>query len=117
MMKLLILTSIILCAMVAPAMAGDLGFDDFLPADPLQELKDVGVYDLVLKILGIIAVFVVVAVFAGIIIGVGKVAYHTAGNNSVGRTDAMAGMVFILAAVVVFVLLGGIFFYIWNGLT
>ncbi len=117
MMKLLILTSILLCAMVAPAMAGDLGFDDFLPADPTQELKDAGVWELILKILGIIAGLVIVAVVVGLIVGVIKISYHTASNNSAGRTDAMTGMFFIVAAVVVMVLLGGIFFSVWNGLT
>ena len=117
MMKLLILTSIILCAMVAPAMAGDLGFDDFLPADPIQELKDAGVWGLVLKIVGLIVALVLVAVVVGLFVGLGKTSYHTAANNSAGRADAVTGMFFIVAAVVVMVLLGGIFFSVWNGLT
>ncbi len=70
-----------------------------------------------MKIIALLAIAVVVAVVAGLIIGVGKTSFHTAANNSSGRTDAMIGMFFILGAVLVMVLVGGTFFYIWNGLT
>jgi hypothetical protein len=113
----MILAVLIFLSVATTASAGDLGFDDFIPPDPIQDLKDVGVYDLVLKILGLLAAFVIVAVVAGLIIGVGKTSFHTAANNSTGRTDAMIGMFFILGAVLVMVMVGGVFFYIWNGLT
>ncbi len=117
MMKLLIILSILICTMVVPAVSADLGFSDFLPNDAIQDLKDVGVWDLILKLVGFLAGLVIVAVVCGLIVGVAKIAFHTAGSNSVGRTDALTGMFFIIAAVVVMVLLGGLFFYIWNGLT
>ena len=116
-MKNLIIATLLLLSCVSPALAGDLGFDDFLPADPLQELKDAGVWDLVLKIVGLIVGLVLAAVVIGLIVSVGKASYHTAGNNSTGRTDAISGMFFIVGAVVVMVLLGGILFSVWNGLS
>ena len=116
-MKQFIIVVLLLLSFVSPALAGDLGFDDFIPADPIQDMKDIGVYDLVMKILGLLAAFVIVAVVAGLVIGVGKASFHTAANNSTGRTDAMIGMFFILGAILVMVLVGGTFFYIWNGLT
>ncbi len=116
-MKQFIIVILILLSFVSPALAGDLGFDDFMPSDPIQDMKDIGVWDLVLKIIAILAAIVVVAVVAGLLIGVGKTAFHTAANNSSGRTDAMIGMAFIVGAVLVMVLIGGTFFYIWNGLS
>ena len=113
----IIIVTLVLLSFVSPALAGDLGFDDFLPADPIQELKDAGVYDLVLTIVGLIVALVLVAVVVGLIVGLGKTSYHTAANNSAGRSDAVIGMFYIVGAVVVMVLLGGIFFSIWNGLT
>ncbi len=116
-MKHLIIVTLLLLSFVSPALAGDLGFDDFIPADPTQEMKDAGVWDLVLKIVGLIAGLVLVAVVVGLLVGLGKTAFHTAGNNSTGRTDAITGMFFIIGAVVVMVLLGGILFSVWNGLS
>ncbi len=116
-MKQLLIVVLLLLSFVSPALAGDLGFDDFIPADPIQDMKDVGIWDLVVKIIGLLAAVVVVAVVAGLLIGIGKTSFHTAANNSAGRTDAMIGMFFILGAIVVMVLIGGTFFYIWNGLT
>ena len=80
-------------------------------------MKDAGVWALVLKIIALIVACIVAAVVIGLLIGVGKTAFHTAGNNSTGRTDAISGMFFIVGAVVVMALLGGIFFSVWNGLT
>ena len=116
-MKHLIIVTLLLLSFVSPALAGDLGFDDFLPDDPTKEMKDAGVWDLVLKIIGLIVGVVVAAVVIGLVYGVAKTSYHTAANNSTGRTDAISGMFFIVGAVVVMVLLGGIFFSVWNGLS
>lgn len=116
-LKIIIVSMMLLSSFVTPAIAGDMGFDDFIPADPIQDMKDVGVWDLVLKILGLLTALVVVAAVAGLLLGVGKVSYHSTGNNSLGQKDAIMGMFFILGAVVVMVLLGGVFFYVWNGLT
>ena len=38
-MKQFIIVILILLSFVSPALAGDLGFDDFIPADPTQEMK------------------------------------------------------------------------------
>jgi len=116
-MKNIIIVALLLLSCVSPALAGDLGFDDFLPADPLKELKDAGVWELVLKIIGLIVGLVLAAVVIGLFLGIGKASYHTAGNNSTGRTDAISGMFFIVGAVVCFVILGGILFSVWNGLS
>ncbi len=116
-MNKIIITVLILLSIMTTASAGDLGFDDFLPEDPIQEMKDAGVWALVLKIIALIVACIVAAVVIGLLIGVGKTAFHTAGNNSTGRTDAISGMFFIVGAVVVMALLGGIFFSVWNGLT
>ena len=116
-MKYLLMVVLLLLSFVSPALAGDLGFDDFIPDDPTQEMKDAGVWDLVLKIVGLIVGLVVAAVVIGLIFGVAKTSYHTAANNSAGRSDAVIGMFYIVGAVVVMVLLGGIFFSVWNGLS
>ncbi len=115
-MKKILIVVLLLLSCISPVLAGDLGFDDFMPDDPTKEMKDAGVWDLVLKIVGLIVGFIVAAVVIGLILGVGKTSYHTSANNSKGRTDAITGMFFIVGAVVLMVILGGIFFSIWNGL-
>jgi hypothetical protein len=116
-MKYLIIVALLLLSFVSPALAGDLGFDDFIPDDPTKEMKEAGVWDTVLKIIGLFVGLIVVAVVIGLLVGVTKTSYHTAANNSAGRSDAVIGMFYIVGAVVVMVLLGGIFFSIWNGLS
>lgn len=107
---------VVLMLSLISVVSADVGFSDFLPADPIQSMTDAGIWDEVLFVIAILTALVITAVVGGLLLGVGKTAVHTAGNNSQGRTDSITGMFMIIGAVLVMVILGGVFFSIWNGL-
>jgi len=115
MYKILIV-SIILLSCLSPALADDLGFSDFIAPDALKELREAGVLDTVLFVVGLIVGGIVIAVVIGLCVAVGKAVFHSTSNNSVGKTNAIGDMFYMVGAVIVMVVLGGVFFYIWNGL-
>ena len=113
MIKLLILLSIVLSAMIAPVMADDLGFDDFKPDDPIGTLKDIGIWDVITLIISVVFALVVVAVVLGLTWCVGRVALSALRNDAIERKDAMGAMVGIISGVILFFCLITGFFFVW----
>lgn len=113
MMKILIMSSILLCAMIAPGMADDLGFDDFKPDDPIGTLKEIGVWDMILLIIGVIFALVIVAVILGLAWSLGRIGLSALRHDVTERKDAMYAMVSIISGVVLFVFMITAFFFVW----
>lgn len=113
MMKLLIISSILLCAMIAPVMADDLGFDDFKPDDPIGTLKEIGVWDITKLIIGVIFALVLVAVFLGLLWSLGRIGLSALRHDVTERKDAMYAMVSIISGVVLFFFMVTAFFFVW----
>ena len=112
-MKILIISSILLTAMVGPAMAADLGFDDFVPDDPIGTLKEIGIWDIVSLILGVVFAIVIIMVVLGLVWSLGRIGLSALRHDVTERKDAMYAMVSIISGVVLFFCLITAFFFIW----
>ena len=99
--------------MVGPAMAADLGFDDFVPDDPIGTLKEIGIWDIVSLILGVVFAIVIIMVVLGLVWSLGRIGLSALRHDVTERKDAMYAMVSIISGVVLFFCLITAFFFIW----
>ena len=108
-----------LCAMCVPvsSAAGNtsIGFDDFLPDDPIQDLKDMGVWSNIILIIGVLAILAVISSLGAILMGV---SFSNIGSIAKSTTMANHGSLTIIRVVVtIMIALSAIsvVFYLWNG--
>ena len=113
MMKLLMILSILLIAMIGPAVAADLGFDDFVPDDPIGTLKDIGIWDIIQIIIGVVFAVVIIAVLLGLVWSLGRIGLSALRHDAIERKDAMAAMVSIIGGVVLFFCMVTFLFFVW----
>ena len=113
MMKQMIIFSILLSAMVAPAMAADLGFSDFVPDDPIGTLKDIGIWDIIQLIIGVIFAVVIIVVLLGLAWSLGRIGLSALRHDAIERKDAMGAMVSIIGGVVLFFCMVTFLFFVW----
>lgn len=118
-MKLKYLFSMIVCAMIltSPVSADDdqkLGFQDFMPDDPIQDLKDMGVWSYVKLILGVLAILAIATALGAILLGMsfsnmgGMIKSTTMANHgSLTMIRAIIGIIVALVAI-------SVVFYLWN---
>ena len=99
--------------MIAPAMADDLGFDDFKPDNPIQTLKDIGIWDIVSLIIAVVFGLAIVAVIVGLAWSVARIGLSAMKNDAQERKDGMAAMVGIIGGVLLFVCMITALFFVW----
>lgn len=113
------LFSMIVCAMIltSPVSANDdnkLGFSDFMPEDPIQDLKDMGVWEYVILIIGVLAILAVATAVGAVLLGMsfsnigGMIKSTTMANHgSFTMIRAIIGIIVALVAI-------SVVFYFWN---
>lgn len=113
-LKTVAISLVILSLMAGPA-AAEYEFSDFLPSDPVQNLKDLGVWDTIVLIVGVLFLVAIISAVAAVLTGfisinVGAVTKSTSlthhGNLSIARV-VTGGIIAIMAISVVL--------YFWNG--
>jgi len=115
MMKLLAVL-LLLSAMIAPVLADeadDLGFDDFKPDNPVDTLKEIGIWDIIALVIAVIFGLVIVAVIIGLVWSVGRIALSALRHDAIERKDAINAMVGIIGGVVLFFCMITAFFFVW----
>lgn len=112
MMKLLVVL-LLLSAMIAPVLADDLGFDDFKPDNPVDTLKEIGIWDIIALVIAVIFGLVIVAVILGLVWSVGRIALSALRHDAMERKDAINAMVGIIGGVVLFFCMITVFFFVW----
>ena len=116
--KTVIVMLLLLIIICEPVLAvdddDDIGFSDFLPDDPIQDLKDMGVWQYVILIIGVLAVLAVVSSLGAILMGmsfsnIGSIAKSTAMANHGSFTIIRVVVTIIIALAAISVV-----FYLWN---
>ena len=90
-----------------------LGFDDFKPANPVQTLKDIGVWDIISLVLAVLFSGVILSVVIGLGWCVGRMGLASLRNDSSERRESLAAMFSIICAVILFFCLVTGFFFVW----
>ena len=112
--KQIIIPLVVLSLMVMPASA-EYKFSDFLPSDPVQDLKDLGVWDTIILIVGVLFLIAIISAIAAVLTGfisinMGALTKSTSlthhGNLSIARV-VIGGIIAIMAISIVL--------YFWNG--
>jgi len=110
----LVLSILLMC--IAPASAA-YNMSDFMPEDPIQDMQDMGVWEYIILIIGVLFVLAVVSSAGAILIGM------TQGNiGSIMKSTTMANhgsftiLRTIIMVIVAFMALGVIFYFINGGI-
>jgi hypothetical protein len=110
-----IVISLVLLLLMAMPTAAEYKFSDFLPSDPVQDLKDLGVWDTIVLIVGVLFLIAIISAITAVLTGfisinVGAVTKSTSlthhGNLSIARV-VVGGIIAIMAISIVL--------YFWNG--
>ncbi len=84
-----------------------------MPDDPIGTLKEIGIWDIVSLILGVVFAIVIIMVVLGLVWSLGRIGLSALRHDVTERKDAMYAMVSIISGVVLFFCLITAFFFIW----